>query len=286
MDEKINPFDKSFDSESLRLDELRVDAEHMSRSIKNYLGAAIIVSILVVAFSTVSFVSSYSKMIEPSSFRSFSASGEGKIVAVPDVAQFSFSVITEGGKNIGELQQKNTGLMNEAIDFVKSEGVETKDIKTQSYNIEPRYQYYSCPNPPTGGGGPCPPPDIVGYKITQTVSVKIRDFTKIGNVLSGVVEHGANSASSLSFTIDDPTNLQNQARAEAIKKAKEKARAIAEAGGFRLGRLLSIEESGYYPAPYYRAEALSMGVDIVAAPKIEPGSQEVTANVVLKYEIE
>ena len=257
----------------------------MKENIKNYLGVAIIIAILVVAVSAWSYVRSYSKSIEPSSFRSFSVSGEGKVITVPDVAEFTFGVVTEGGTDIAGLQDENTGKTNQAIAFVKSNGVDAKDIKTQSYNLTPRYQRFSCPRAALEAE-PCPPPEIVGYTITQSVLVKVRDFTTIGNILAGVVRSGANTVSQLNFTIDDPDQPQSEARAEAIAKANEKAKSIAKAAGFRLGRLLSISESGRTPPPIFFREA-ALGVSAApAAPTIEPGSQEVVVNVTLSYEIQ
>lgn len=258
----------------------------MNDRIKNLLGLSIVITVLVFAYAVASYVRSYGRSIQPGTFRSFAVSAEGKIVAVPDVAQFTFSVITQGKIDIAKLQKENTEKVNKAIEFVKSNGVDDKDIKTQNYNLEPRYQHFSCPE----DGGKCPPPEIVGYSIHQTVLVKIRDFTKIGPLLSGVIENGANSVSQLSFTIDDPTEVQNKARAEAIEKAKQKAKAIAKAGDFRVGRLLSIEEGGFYPPPYYGygGESISaLSVEkALPAPRIEPGSQDITVNVTLRYEIE
>jgi len=146
----------------------------MNAKIKNYLGIVVVAVLLIFSFAAISYVNTYSKSIEPAAYRSFSVSAEGKITALPDVAQFTFKVITEGGKNISDLQKENTEGTNKIIEFIKSENVAAKDIKTQNYNLEPRYQYYSCPKQ----GGPCPPPDIVGYTITQTILVKIRDFSK------------------------------------------------------------------------------------------------------------
>ena len=256
----------------------------MTEKIKNYLGVAIIISILILAISAWSYVNSYSKVIEPGSFRSFSVSGEGKVVAVPDVAEFDFSVITEGGKNIATLQKENTEKMNKAIAFIKSKGVDAKDIKTQNYSLTPRYQYFDC----SKVGGVCPPPKIVGYTVTQNVDVKVRDFAKLGDLLSGVVESGANSVSGLSFTVDDSTKIESEARAKAITEAKEKARSVAEAGGFRLGRLISIEESGQPPIiPFYKYAPLPYGAGgDVASPEIEPGSQDVVVNVMMRFEIQ
>ncbi|MDI6734499.1 MAG: SIMPL domain-containing protein [Patescibacteria group bacterium] len=258
----------------------------MTEKIKNYLGIAIIISILIIAVSCWNYVRYFRDSIEPSAFRSFSVSGEGKVVAVPDVAQFTFGVVTEGGKNIADLQKNNTEKVNKAIAFIKAQGVDSKDIKTRSYNLEPRYENYTCPRE----GGVCPPPKIVGYTINQSVLVKIRDFTKIGDILSDVIQNGANTISELQFTIDDLTEVQNKARAEAIDKARDKAYKMAEAGGFGVGRLLSIDENNnYYPRPaMYEKATLGMGggdSQTLPAPTIEPGSQEVTANIVLRYEI-
>ncbi len=272
----------------------------MNQKIKNVLGGAIVVGVLVFGYSALSYVSSYDKSIQPSSFRSFSAVGEGKIVAIPDVAVFTFSVISEGGKDIASLQAKNTEKVNQAIEFVKSSGVDAKDIKTQGYSLSPRYQYATCreimPAPLIPGAENviskvCPPAEIVGYTITQTVQVKARDFARVGDILSGVVSRGVNDVSQLSFQIDDPSTIQEQAREQAIQKAKARAEKVATAAGFRLGRLLSVDE-GY--APYrvynsaldYAATESASSVKAPPAPTVEPGSQEITVNVTLRYEIE
>jgi hypothetical protein len=254
---------------------------------KSFFWGVIGLSVLMVALSAWNYASSYADSIQPSSFRSFAVSGEGKVTAVPDIAQISFSVLTEGNKDLGALQSQNTEKMNKVIAFLKGQGVEEKDIKTEQYNISPRYQYYSCPSQ-TYSAQPCPPADIVGYTINQNVEVKIRDFAKIGSVLGGLVENGANTVSQLTFAIDDPTAVEMEARKEAMEKAKVKAEEIAEAGGFNVGRLLSVDENNYYPRPMMYKEALGMGgvaMDSAATPNIQPGSQEVTVNVVLRYEI-
>ena len=254
---------------------------------KNYLVGAVIITILALAGAAISYVYSYSsyvKSMKPASFRSFSVSGEGKVVAVPDVAEFSFSVITEGGKEIAKLQKENTDKTNKIIGFIKGQGVDAKDIKTQNYSISPRYQYFTC----SSEGGACPPPEIVGYTVSQSVQVKVRNFDKIGELLAAATQNGANSVSELSFTIDDPTELQNKAREEAITKAKSKAEAIAKAGGFKLGQLLSINEGSIYPM-YELPMGAGGGKELSApapAPVIEPGSQEISITVNLSYEIE
>lgn len=278
----------------------------MNQNIKNGLGIVAALVVLMLGYAAISYVNSYGKSIQPSSFRSFSASGEGKATAIPDVAEFTFTVITQGGTDVAALQADNTDKTNKAIAFVKSSGVEDKDIKTQSYNIDPRYQSYSCrsvivPLSPisssagVSSGGTsgstvvCPPASIVGYTVTQTVDVKIRDFSKTGDIMAGIVKNGANEVSSLSFTIDDPTKVQADARTEAITKAKANAENIAKAGGFSIGKLLSIQEGSYpiYAKAYDLTQTSAMGgATVNAAPSIQPGSQEVDVNVTLQYEIQ
>lgn len=240
----------------------------------------------IIALSAASYVYTFGKTAQ--SYTSFSASAEGKVVAVPDTAKFTFSVITEGRDNPMQLQKDNSKKIDAITKYLKDKGIAEKNIKTESYYLSPQYGYVSsCP-----ANGICPPPKIGGYTINQTISVKTKDFDKASEVLGGVVEKGANSVSSLELTVDDKTTLENQARIEAMKKAKDKAKGLAKAGGFRLGRLLGVDE--YIPgepAPMYgygggsgtttKSDAI---VSIPSAP-IEPGSQEIIVTVTLRYEI-
>ncbi|MBU2633540.1 SIMPL domain-containing protein [Patescibacteria group bacterium] len=251
----------------------------MADATKKYLNIAIITALLVFAYSCFDYTKTYSKSVEPSSFRSFTTSGEGKVTAIPDVANFGFKVVTEGGRDISSLQEENTNKMNKIIEFVKNEGVEAKDIKTENYRIEPRYQRSECKE------FVCPPPEIVGYTINQAIVVKVRDFDKIGSILSNSVNLGANSVSGPSFAIDDMEVARSEARDEAIKKAQEKAEAIADSADFRIGRLLGIYEGGAYAQYYAEGVSLSKAMGGDLAPSIEPGSQDVTVSISLTYEI-
>ncbi|MDP1709445.1 MAG: SIMPL domain-containing protein [Candidatus Komeilibacteria bacterium] len=254
--------------------------------IKNYLYIAIILTLILGSVATIRYVSAYAKASQPSSYRSFNVSGDGKEVVVPDVAQFSFSVITEGGKEIANLQKENTDKINKAVEYLKSKDIDKKDITTENYSVDPRYQYFNCVS-----GRVCPPAEITGYTVSQTVSVKIRNFDIIGDTLTGVVQNGANNVSQLQFTIDDPTEVQNQARAKAIAKAQSKAKTIAETANFGLGRLLSIDEGSQSTPVPLGLGGYGMGGEIardkaVSIPSIEPGAREVNVYVTLTYEIE
>ncbi|MBI4599370.1 SIMPL domain-containing protein [Candidatus Uhrbacteria bacterium] len=268
----------------------------MSTGIKNILGLAGVLAIVCFAGASLWYVSAYSRNAEPTSFRSFSVSGSGKATAIPDVARFVIRVISEGDTNLGSSHEKNTEKVNTVIAFIKTKDLDQKDIKTQNYSVDPRYQYFDCSASPTPAQGsdravkPCPPPQIVGYTIEQTIAVTVREknFGVIGDILSGVVNKGANSVSQLSFEVDDSTAVQATARAQAIEKAKAKAIHMAQAGGFTLGRLLSIDE-GYAPEPFYSryefAPLSASASETPSSPTIEPGSQEMTVDVTLKYEI-
>jgi uncharacterized protein len=252
----------------------------MSGQLKNYLATSIIGTLIVFAFCLLWFVASYSKNTHPTSFRSFQVSAQGSATTIPDIAKFSFEVVTQGGIDLTATQEQNTQNTNSAIAFLKQQGIEQKDIATKNYSVEPRYQYYNC----SGGNRICPPPDIVGYTVVQQVHVKVRDFTLLGSLLSGVVQKGANTLSQLSFDIDDATQIENEARQEAIKKAKEKAYAVADAAKFKVGRLLSIQEGG---GSFPRYDFVGSGSPQAqsSVPAIEPGSQDVNITVTLTYEI-
>lgn len=256
------------------------------QNIKNFMWAAVGVAVLIAGVSFWSISRSYGSSIEPSAYRSFTVSGDGKAVGVPDIATFTFSVVTQGGKDLAALQTENTEKMNDAIAYLKDQEIPEADIKTEQYSVEPRYQYYSCP---ATVSSICRPSEIIGYTITQSAEVKIRDFSKIGTAFSGIVSNGANSVSQLSFTVDDPAALQTEARTEAIEKAQAKAEAIAKAAGFSIGRLLSIDEGGYYPMyssiKVMSAAGAAMEDSAVRVPTVQPGTQDITANVTLRFEI-
>lgn len=258
----------------------------MDTRIKNYLGIALIAGVVVVALAVLNASYSYSRSVDPLTAPNIRATGEGKVVAIPDVAQFTMSVISEGS-NIQQIQVDNTRKINQIIDYLKAEGIAKEDIETKNYDLQPRYEYASCPPTPLDGESVCPPPRIAGYSLSQTVEVKLRNLEKAGEVLTGVTEKGANSVSGLNFTIDDKTKLENEARAKAIAQARMKAEAAARAAGVKLGRLLSVSEFTPYPTPAFEGLGIGGAERAVTAvpPSIEPGSQEITVTVDLIYEI-
>lgn len=254
----------------------------MENYIKNSWKIAATIAMLATSWSLLSAAGTYSNSISPDRHRSFTVRGEGKVTTKPDIAEFSISVSTEGKTtNLAETQKENAEKNNAIIAFIKESGVKDDDIKTSGYSIEPRYEYPNC-----AYSSICPPAKIVGYTVRNAVNVKIRDFEKISPILSGVVLRGANNLSGPSFGIDDEDELKSEAREEAIGKAKKEALKIAKASGVRVGRIMSINED-YSPVyPVYRSYMKAMDNEAATpAPVIEPGSEEITVNVTIVYEI-
>jgi uncharacterized protein len=258
----------------------------MHTTIKNILGAAIIISALVGSMSLSRMSSAYSRSIDPAKTRNFAVTGESSVVIVPNIAEFTFGVTTQGGRDLAELQKENIRKLNDAITYVKSQNVAAKDITTSHYQVEPRYQYFPCTT------GVCQPPQIVGYTIVQRVIVKVRDFSAAGRILAGVVERGVNDVSQLHFTIDDIETIRTAARIEAIGKAREKAKAIAAAAGVTADEIISIEDSStsadYSEMQFNMPRSTGASFDAKSTgptPYVEPGSQEVRMRVTLRYAI-
>ncbi|OGG64382.1 hypothetical protein A3C18_02670 [Candidatus Kaiserbacteria bacterium RIFCSPHIGHO2_02_FULL_54_11b] len=127
-----------------------------------------------------------------------------------------------------------------------------------------------------------------GFQVSQTLSVKVRDAEKAGDLLAGVGSLGASSVSGLSFTIDDQDKLEAEARDKAITKAKEKAEALADALGVSIVRVVGFNEGGNGPIYYAKEMALGMGgaTDAaVPAPQLPVGQNKITSNVTVTYEI-
>lgn len=225
-----------------------------------------------------------------------SVSGKGDAFAVPDLGDFTFSVLSDK-PTVAAAQADAAGKINAVTAYLKSAGVDEKDIKTVDYSVYPQYDYQNaiCPQPmpmSSGGNGAsavyCPPGKQVlkGYEVRQTTEVKVRDTSKAGELLAGVGGKGATEVSGLSFTVEDETAVQNEARDKAIADAKAQANALAKSLGVSLVRIVSFSESGSNPGPiYYGMGASAMDAKAAPAPEISTGQNKVTSNVTITYEI-
>lgn len=208
-------------------------------------------------------------------------SGEGKIAITPDLAELNFGVTTGAQTTANTASDKLTADMEKILAAVKALGIEDKDITTESYYLNPVYDYT------TGGQR------LRGYEASQTLRVKVRDLTKVSDVLTAATDNGANTAGGVSFTLEDPEAKKDEARTEAIANAKAKAEALAQQLGEELGEVQSFSESGggWYPPIYMAREAYGMGGDVDMAVSdgktmMPSGEQDLTVTVSITYELE
>lgn len=201
----------------------------------------------------------------------------GEASAAPDLARVSFTVLRSA-----ETAREALDAANEAMAAVQSGmqelGIETRDLQTSGFSIEPRYEHDQDRN-----GVPSGPPRLTGYDVRQTLDVRVRDVAKVGTVLDQAVTLGVNAGGSISFEMEDPSGLRDEARREAIRRAKEAAEIMAEAAGVELGTVRRIRDNlngGPRPlgAPMMRMEAASVPV--------QAGETTVTATVTVTFEIE
>jgi len=209
--------------------------------------------------------------------RTITVSADGKTTVSPDIAQASFSVVSQG-KNPDTLSTSNNDKMSAVVQFIKSQKVDEKDIKTTDYNLSPNYQWDK--NTQRNY--------IVGYTLTQTVTVKIRDLGNVASVIGGLTPLGVNQIGDINFTIDDPEKFLSVARADAFNKAEAKAREMALGAGVSLGRVVSVGEYGNVPGPrpYLTMADKTIGMGAAqSVPMIQPGTQDVTDSVTITYEL-
>ena len=209
-------------------------------------------------------------------------SDTGEIYAKPDLALVTFSVVNEA-KTVTEAMSDNTKNMNAIISVMKDEGIEEKDLKTTSFSIYPRYEWRKVETEIY----PYPPGKrvLVGYEVRQSLQVKIREMAKIGDIIQGATDAGANQVGDLQFTIDKEDELKKQARSQAIEKAKTKAQELASQLGVSLVRITNFSESGVVPRFYgLIEEAIGKGGE-APAPQIETGENLISVTVSITYEI-
>lgn len=220
-----------------------------------------------------------------------SVSGHGEATAIPDIATFSFSVVSEKS-TVAAAQTDAAAKANATTDYLVAAGVDKKDIQTSGYSVNPQYDYQSsvCPQGSSGvvpvycpGGKQV----LLGYEVRQTTTVKVRNTQKAGDLLAGVGSKGATEVSGLNFTFDKPDMLETDARDKAIADAKTKAQVLAKQLGVTLVRVTSFSENGGgYPGPMYATlGASSGGTNKETTPDVSVGQNKVTSDVSITYEI-
>lgn len=216
--------------------------------------------------------------------------GEGEITAIPDVATFSYT-IESNMKTVADSQADVTKKSDAVLEKLSILGIKSEDIKTDGYNSYPRYEYTTGADkvcfdfcPPTGRQV------LVGYTVSHSLSVKVRDLAKAGDVAQALGQAGVQNISGPNFEVDDIEAIRKEARTLAIDDARNDAKDLSKSLNVRLGRLVSFADpsTGGYPIAYESANAgamMKMADVAVAAPTLPAGESKVTANVQLTYRV-
>lgn len=204
-------------------------------------------------------------------------SGQGEVYAKPDLAVVNFSVITEKD-TVDQALQVNKERMNRVIARLKDQGIENKDLKTTTFDLQPRYEWYEKETSRKEGKR-----RLVGYEVTQELQVKIRNLGSVGEVIQEATDAGANKVGNIRFTIENREEFKKKARNKAIEQAKSKAEEISSQLEVELVKIVNFSEDFYTPRPYSGVvkEQAAGG-----APEVEPGQNKVEVNVSVTYEID
>lgn len=205
--------------------------------------------------------------------RTLTVQGQGKASAIPDIAVLSVEVSQEGEELDPVLAQVRKD-MGKVLDALKGQGIADKDIKTELFQVRPRYE-----NDKRGNSR------RTGFVVTNAASAKVRDLKKTGKVLSVVLNAGATTVNGPNFELDNPQNVEREALAAATKDARAKAETVAQAAGVQLGDLLVINPQAVnWPGPRFRGGFMAMAkMAGDAAEPVESGEQTLTAYVSLTF---
>ena len=201
-------------------------------------------------------------------------SGEGEMAVVPDMAILSLTVLQQAETAEAALTANNAAMRN-VVGALRERGVEERDIQTSQFQIYPRHEQTETKD------GNSEPGKIIGYQVSNALTVRVRDLSKLGALLDQSVKLGVNEGGQISFTNDNPETALTEARKKAVAQALAKAKTLTEAAGVKLGRIIEMSENSVRPMaqPMMRmAMAKEMSADSVP---VSPGEStySVTVNV-------
>ncbi|MFC7291399.1 SIMPL domain-containing protein [Hirschia litorea] len=160
--------------------------------------------------------------------------GEGKVEVAPDIASVSLGVNVDS-ETASQAMKEQASIMSNVFKALEKAGIASKDMQTGNISLNPRYDY----NKRDSG-----PPKLIGYQATNTVNITVRELDKVGGVLDAVVSAGGNTINSISFGLEDSSQALKDARKDAVSDALEKAELYADAAGYKVSRIISMDEAG------------------------------------------
>ncbi len=237
---------------------------------------------------------------ESSQPATISFSGHGEVTALPDIANVYFT-ISKDAATVKDAQAGVAGVEKKALDLLKAQGVEDKDIKTTDSSFYPKYEYRQavCPPIPMGAGTAgttvnptspyyCPSNKqvIIGYTASESITVKVRNTDNVSVIMQGLGASGVSNLSGPNFAIDNEDSLKATARKKAIDDAKAKAETLAQDLGVTLGKITSFTEGGNYPIMYAQSAMMKDSIGATPAPAVIPkGENTISSDVTITYEI-
>lgn len=214
----------------------------------------------------------------PPQQRVISVSGEGTASIAPDMAIISLSVMRMAETAEAALAQNNEAV-RAVLDALKAGGVAERDIQTGDFSIFPRYSDRQ-PNPENNNQQPV----IIGYQVTNSLTVRVRDLPKLGGLIDKSVKLGVNQGGQITFTNHDPKAAYQEARRKAVESAIDKASTLAAAAGVNLGPVISISETNLQPIAPAPMMRMAMAKEADSVP-VAAGESAYTVNVDMRFDI-
>ena len=194
--------------------------------------------------------------------------GEATVSVAPDMAVIRIGV-TSQGKTAREASEANARQMTPVLAAIKEAGIADRDVQTSRLSLQPQYDANKSGNA-----------RLLGFQVTNQVTVRIRETDKLPTILDRAIAAGANEMSGIEFIVSEQSKWLDQARDDAIADARRKAELYAKAAGVKLGRVVVINEDGSNPPSRPVMQAMRAGAVPVA-----PGEQMLRASVTVSFDI-
>ncbi len=196
------------------------------------------------------------------------------VASDPDVATVSAGVTTQAPTAVEALRQNNVQ-MEAVIARIEALGIDEKDIQTSGVNLNPQYDYDQREQRQV----------FRGYRVSNRVMIKLRDITRTGRALDGLIEAGATDIGGISWSVDDPAPARQQAREAAFAAAREQALGYAELAGYGDVRILEVSEAISTGRPIaYDVPEGALAARNESMP-IRPGQVQSGVTVTVKFEM-
>ncbi len=223
-------------------------------------------------------LSTQSALAEPAK-PTISVNGTGSATATPDMAMITLGVQRQA-KSARKALSKNNKAMTAVLAALKGEGIADKDLQTSNFNIRPQYQHFK-----RSSSGGQKQPRIIGYIVNNQLSVRIRDLSKLGEIIDLTITLGVNSGGNIRFMNENPGPIITKARGKAMENAIEKAKTLTGAAGVGLGKIMTISESSHQPRPFAMQEMAMARKSSAPSVPVASGENSYSVNVQVSWEI-